>query len=280
MRDASTTAGAIRGARCAFLFFVLALGLAIGVRLLVPVLGHPSLAATMTTPALAAAIMLVVIAPEGGFRASVAGLGLSCFGLRGWLLALGGPAIIFIVGLAVLSALGATTLAAPQIQGSGVSVALNLLAGMIAGTLFSLCEEVGWRGYMLPHMRGFPVVAAMLVVGFLHGVWHLPLLLTTDLYHSAGDPWIVTPLFLITLTLAGVFYGYLRVSTGSIWPVAGAHSAVNIAWGLSMEVSQTKSMLVLEYIGGESGLLMIAGLLAADAILILKLRNALRGAPA
>ncbi len=157
---------------------------------------------------------------------------------------------------------------------------MNLLAGFIAGTLFALCEEIGWRGYMLPHMRGFGLVAAMLIVGFLHGLWHLPLLLTTDLYHAGGDPRIVAPLFLVTLTLAGVFYGYLRVTTGSIWPVAGAHAAVNVAWGVSMEVSQTKSAPVLEYIGGESGMLMICGLLAADAVLIQKLRNAAREARA
>lgn len=115
----------------------------------------------------------------------------------------------------------------------------------MAGTLFALCEEVGWRGYMLPQMmRGLGVVAAMLIVGFLHGVWHLPLLLTTDLYHAAGNPWIVTPPFLITLTLAGMFYGYVRVTTGSIWPVAGAYSAVNIAWGISTEVSQTKCSIM------------------------------------
>ena len=106
------------------------------------------------------------------------------------------------------------------------------------------------------------------------------LLLTTNLYHAAGDPRIVVPLFLVTLTLAGVFFGYLRVTTGSIWPVAGAHAAVNVAWGISMEVSQTKSKLVLEYIGGESGILMICGLLAADAVLIRKLRIAARGARA
>lgn len=274
MRNAVTHDGANRGARSAFQFYAIALGLALGVTLLAPLLGHASLAATMATPAVAAAMMLVFVAPEGGLRASLAGLGLTAFGPRGWPLALLGPALIFAVGLAVLAALGLTTLAAPTIEGSGAGVAMNLIAGFIVGTLFALCEEIGWRGYMLPHMRGFGTVTAMLIVGFLHGVWHLPLLLTTDLYHAGGDPRIVAPLFLVTLTLAGVFYGYLRVTTGSIWPVAGAHAAVNVAWGISMEVSQTKSAPVLEYVGGESGLLMICGLLAVDAVLIMKLRNA------
>jgi len=280
VRDAVTTAGANPGARNAFQFYALAVGLALGVLLFAPALGHASLAATMATPAVATAIMLVFVAPEGGLRASLAGLGLTGFGLRGWPLALLGPALIFAVGLACLAVLGLTTLAAPAVEGSGASVAVNLLAGFMAGTLFALCEEIGWRGYMLPHLRGFGLVAAMLVVGFLHGLWHLPLLLTTDLYHAGGDPRIVAPLFLVTLTLAGVFYGYLRVTTGSIWPVAGAHAAVNVAWGISMEVSQTKSAPVLEYVGGESGLLMICGLLAADTVLIKKLRAAAREAQA
>ena len=77
-----------------------------------------------------------------------------------------------------------------------------------------------------------------------------------------------------------MFYGYLRVTTGSIWPVAGAPAAVNIAWGISMEVSETRSALVLEYVGGESGLLMICGLLVADAVLIQKLKSAPREAQA
>ena len=121
----------------------------------------------------------------------------------------------------------------------------------------------------------------MLIVGFLHGVWHLPLLLTTDLLpRRRAIPWIVAPLFLVTLTLAGVFYGYLRVTTGSVWPVAGAHAAVNVAWGISMEVSQTKSPLVLEYVGGESGVADDLRPARRRPVLIGKLRNAARDAPA
>jgi membrane protease YdiL (CAAX protease family) len=276
VQDAVIIPGVSGGTRNAFRFYAIALGLALVVRLLAPVLGRSSLPVTMLTPAIAAAIMLAFVAPEGGLRSSFAGLGLTSFGLMGWPLALAGPAVIFLVGLAVLAFLGLTTLAAPQVEGSGAGVALNLLAELVGGTLFALCEEIGWRGYMLPRMRGFGAITAMLVVGFLQGVWHLPLLLTTDLYHAAGDPRVVAPLFLTTLTLAGVFFGYLRVTTGSIWPVAGAHAAVNVAWGISMEVAQTKSTLVLEYLGGESGVLMICGLLAVDAVLIGKLRKAAR----
>ncbi len=136
------------------------------------------------------------------------------------------------------------------------------------GTLFALGEETGWRGYMLPRLTGLAIVPAMLLVGFLHGVWHLPLMLTTDYYHSTGNPLIVVPLFLVTLTLAGVFYGFLRIWTGSVWPVAIAHAAANTAWNLSGKVAVTPSVLVQEYIGGESGVIMIAGLLIFGFVII------------
>jgi uncharacterized protein len=145
---------------------------------------------------------------------------------------------------------------------------LDILAGFIIGGAFALCEEVGWRGYMLPRMTGFTPVSAMLIVGFLHGLWHMPILLTTNYYHSTGNPWLVAPLFLLTITLAGVFYGFLRSWTGSVWPVAIAHAAANTAWNLSSQVSQTKSPAVLEYIGGESGIIMIAGLVVINLVLV------------
>jgi membrane protease YdiL (CAAX protease family) len=239
----------------------------------VPVLGEASAVVTMLTPAAAVAIMLTLVAPEGGWRKVLPDLGLTSAGVKGWPLAIGGPVLIQLCSLVLLLSLGLTALVRPEVTAPAAQIAVKVLSGLVVGTVFAMCEEVGWRGYMLPRMLGMGLVPAMLAVGFLHGVWHLPLLLTTDYYHATGNPWIVAPLFLLTMTLAGVFYGFLRVWTGSVWPVAIAHSAVNMAWALSSEVSATQSPVVLEYIGGESGLVMICGLLIADVILIQVMRR-------
>jgi uncharacterized protein len=260
----------------AFIFYAITLGLAVLARLAVPFIGEASLPVTMLTPAIAAALMLIFIAPEGGFRHSIESLGLTKAGLKGWPLAIGGPALIHALGLAIFFAAGLTALVAPKVSGSVPLLVLDILAGFVIGTVLALCEEVGWRGYMLPRMRGFSPVAAMLIVGFLHGVWHMPILLTTDYYHSAGDPWLVAPLFLLTVTLAGIFYGFLRIWTGSVWPVAIAHAAANEAWNISNQVSQTKSAAVLEYIGGESGIIMIGGLVVINVVLVRVMRTAIR----
>jgi uncharacterized protein len=193
--------------------------------------------------------------------------------VKGWPLAISAPALIHAAGLAILAITGLTMLMAPQISGSVAGIVLDVLIEFFISTVLALCEEVGWRGYMLPRMQGFSVIAALLITGFLHGLWHMPILLTTNYYHSTGNIWIVAPLFLITLTLAGVFYGFLRLWTGSIWPVAIAHAAANTAWNVSVKVSQTKSPVVVEYVGGESGIIMIAGLLVVCLVLIKVMRS-------
>lgn len=144
---------------------------------------------------------------------------------------------------------------------------LNFIIGLLIGSLLALCEEIGWRGYMLARLGWIGPVRAMLLVGFLHGTWHLPLMLLTDLYHPGADRLIVVPLFLMTLTGAGVFYGLLRIWTGSVWPFALAHGAANAAWNLAAQSSQTTGPLTQEFLGGESGLVVIIGVTIFGAVL-------------
>jgi uncharacterized protein len=253
-------------------FYFIALALSLAVALAAPVFGEMTTLLVMLTPAIAVVAMLTILAPEGGFRAAMTSLGLTTAGARGWPIAIGAPFAIHLLGLALLAAAGLVTLASFA-PGGAVKLIPHLVIGMVITVLLALCEEVGWRGYMLPRMSSYGPVAATLIVGFLHGVWHLPILLLTDFYHATGNPWLVVPLFLATLTLAGVFYGFLRIWTGSIWPVAIAHGAANTAWNLSSASVRETSPMVAEYIGGESGVIMIAGLLIVDAMLIARLRR-------
>jgi membrane protease YdiL (CAAX protease family) len=237
-----------------------------------PFPGEANLIATMMTPTIATVIMLAWVAPEGGVRKVISLLGLAHAGLRAWPLAIAGPAAIHLAGLVILSLAGLALFTTPQISGSIGFAVFKISTGLVIGTLFALGEEIGWRGYMLPRLLGRGLVPAMLLVGFLHGVWHLSLMLTTDLYHNSGNPLLVVPLFLVTLTLAGVFFGFLRLWTGSVWPVAIAHAAANTAWEVMTEMTETKSPLVLEYVGGESGVIMIAGL-ALFSVLVIRHMN-------
>lgn len=124
---------------------------------------------------------------------------------------------------------------------------------MIFGVIF-LGEEIGWRGYLLFRLGELmPMRKATLVTGVFHAIFHLPLLLLTTSYQSAGKRWIVVPMVMVTLTLAGVWYGWLRLRSGSIWPVSLSHSAFNnIIDGIGKGAIAT-SPAAMAYVTTETG---------------------------
>ena len=64
----------------------------------------------------------------------------------------------------------------------------------------------------------------------MFATWHFPLMLLTPFYPILGNWLIVGPIVLLTLTFAGVFYGYLRLSSKSIWPPTLAHGVINTSF--------------------------------------------------
>lgn len=260
--------------RNAAIFYLLTLGMAVGLAVAAPAVGEAVPVLTMLTPTLAALVMLFWVAPVAGWRRVPGLLGLDRAGLKGWPLAIGAPVLIHLIGVTVLGLTGLALFALPEAQGSLAVTGLKLIIGLGISTLLALFEEIGWRGYLLPRMLGIGVVPAVLVVGFLHGLWHLPLMLGTGYYHSTGNPWAVVPLFLLTLTLAGVFYGFLRIWTGSVWPVAIAHAATNGIWAAVDGATVTRTPLAQEYLGGESGVIVIAALVVLAIVLIRYMRRA------
>ena len=257
----------------AIVFYAIALGLALILAIFFAgPLGEGVALATMVTPAIAVVIMMV-IAGEGRSRSSWISLGVTRAGLDGWWLAILGPIAVLALSYGLLISVGMASLAAPEMSRSAADIAVGLVLNLAVGLVLAFGEEVGWRGYMLPRLAAIGIVPAMLLVGLAQGVWHLPVMLLTPFYHSGGNPLIVVPLFLVTLTLAGIFYGYLWVSTGSVWPVVIAHAVYNFVWNVGSEFVQAKSPDTMEYIGGESGVLVIAGLLIAAFFIIPRVRG-------
>jgi len=60
----------------------------------------------------------------------------------------------------------------------------------------------------LPPPRDQTIVSkrkAALAMGFIHGMFHVPLMALTTTYNNVGNRWIVVPTVVVTLTAAGVF---------------------------------------------------------------------------
>lgn len=137
----------------------------------------------------------------------------------------------------------------------------------------SMGEELGWRGFLLPHLAQFGPVRAMALTGFLHALWHLPFMLMTSLYHPEGDRLVVVPLFVVSVTLAGFFLGYLRLASGSVWPAALGHTAHNLLWAVLSLFTASTSPLAVEYLAGDSGLLVALGYAGAAAWVVVRVRS-------
>ena len=247
-------------------FYAVAFGLSVLVLAASPWLGEASPLVTMTTPAVAVLVMMVVTG-EGASRHGWKTLGFHRAGWGYWPYAAGLPVAILLAAYAITWMLGFGRFTVPEVSGGVAAAAARIAVGFGITLVLSMGEEIGWRGYMLPRLlKRLGVLPAMLAVGFLHGLWHMPLMLGTTYYHNAGNPLIVVPLFLLALTLAGVAFGWLRLFSGSVWPVAVAHAVWNMAWELLSEMTDGEPD-ALEYLAGESGILPIAGLAIVAALL-------------
>jgi membrane protease YdiL (CAAX protease family) len=219
---------------------------------------------SMFMPTVAVLVMLLVLTKDGYSKAGWASLGLHRSGISAWPLAIVGPLAVLGISYGVVWSTGIAAFVPPAgLDAAGWVTGLGpgLFQGLVVVTLtFSLGEEIGWRGYLLPKLAGtLGTWRGMALTGFLHGLFHMPLLLLTPYYHPEGNRWIIVPLFLAALTVGGMLYGYLRLSTDSVWPASLAHSAHNYFWALFSFLTVATSPVATEYLAGESGILPILG---------------------
>lgn len=118
----------------------------------------------------------------------------------------------------------------------GVLVALqliNVLIGAFTNLIPALGEELGWRGWLLPHLMRLGTVPALALSGVIWGLWHAPLILLGYNYPSAPG-WLGLTMMIGMGVIVGSVFGWLRLRSESVWPAALAHGAFNAAAGFSI----------------------------------------------
>lgn len=202
-------------------------------------------ALAMWAPGLAA-ILVTMVLEKKGFKQGLRDLGLARLGkfrfyVLAWLLP---PLAVALTVLAtVLLGLGQFdadfTSARQMIASSGygetspLSIVLliglqSLLIAPIINVLFTLGEEIGWRGFLLPRLLPLGRWPAIIISGVIWGLWHAPAIVKGLNY--PGYPVLGIPMMVVFCVLLGAFMSWLYLETKSSWAPALAHGSVN-AWG-------------------------------------------------
>jgi membrane protease YdiL (CAAX protease family) len=255
----------------ASIYYAIALTGSIAMALFVtPILGPFTVALVMFTPLIAVLVMKLVVTRDGYSRSGWSDLGFGRLGLRQWPIALGLPLVVLLFAYGTVWTFGIAQFNVPAGGlGSPIDMAINIAVTM----LFCFGEEIGWRGYLLPKLMGLGHRKALLLSGLMQAIWHLPFIIFTGLYHGEGNTWIIVPLFLSTMTIAGILFGYLRIVSKSTWPAVIAHAVFNVYWTAFGAFSIATSPLAFEYLAGESGLLTLAAVAVSAWILIRRMEN-------
>lgn len=201
-------------------------------------------AIAMWGPGIAAIIVTLFIAKKPFSSLRLNTLGSKRFYLWAWLLPI--PLTILAGALTVLFGLGELDTeftmmnSAMESAAGGGAVPVGLLVllqiafaftlGPLINVVFTLGEELGWRGYLLPQLLPLGQWKAMLISGIIWGVWHAPAILQGHNY--PGYPVLGVFLMIIFCVLLGIILSWMYLNTQSPWVAALAHGSVNAVAGL------------------------------------------------
>jgi uncharacterized protein len=241
-------------------------GLTLAIALALPHAGITPLIA-IAFPVIAVALTVAFTVPRGQRRAIWAAVGFNPRRGRGLIIGVLGPAAIIALSFGIAAAFGVVRFTGMP-PGLGRAV-LNITVTIVIFAVVFLGEEIGWRGYLLFRVAELTSgLRAAVITGAFHAIFHLPLLLLTTTYQNEGKRWIVVPMVMITLTLAGVWYGWLRLWSGSIWPVSLAHSAFNNLMAAAAGLVVATSPATMAYVTTETGVATMIILVLVAAYLL------------
>lgn len=145
------------------------------------------------------------------------------------------------------------------------------LLGPAINAIMTLTEEFGWRGWLWDRWRGLGFWRGNLLIGFVWGVWHAPLIAQGHNY--PGMPVAGPALMTILMMLTAPLIGWVRERGGSVFHAGLFHGTVNAAAGAPVLLTTASGFPWFGYIG-------VGGFIAlglANQVLAAAVRRGARG---
>ena len=226
------------------------------------------------------------LAARTGLNARVDGIRMGGWFALGWF----GTPLVLIAALVISGAMGGLHLdletfptlraameASPELFGDRTprdvfisNVVSALVLGPIVSVFYVFGAEWGFRGWLLPRLWvSHGPWKALLGHGLLMGLWMLPLALVG--LRAPGAPLLGAGMLLVHTVLLGLVLGWMRLSTGSIWPGVVAQGSIFALTGVltHLQVPDAPVDPLLAGFSGLPGLLLLALL----SVLLLVLRR-------
>jgi len=108
----------------------------------------------------------------------------------------------------------------------------GLIAGITVNALAGFGEELGWRGFLLQEFKSMSFLKASIIIGFIWGVWHAPLILMGHNYPQ--HPQVGVFMMIIWCILMTPIFIYITIKARSVIAAAILHGTLNATAGLAI----------------------------------------------
>ena len=134
-----------------------------------------------------------------------------------------------------------------------------LIAGISINALAGFGEELGWRGLLQKEFSFLGFWKSSLLIGFIWGIWHAPLILKGHNYPQ--HPLLGVFLMTVWCMLLAPIFSYVRLKAKSVIAAAIIHGSLNATAGLALVVVK----------GGDDLLIGVTGLAGFIVLAIINL---------
>ena len=141
-----------------------------------------------------------------------------------------------------------------------ITLIQGLIAGLTVNAIAGFGEELGWRGFLLKEYSNLKFWKASILIGFIWGLWHAPLILQGHNYPE--HPIIGVLMMTIWCILLTPLFNYITIKAKSVIAAAIMHGTLNATAGIAIMLVAGGNDLTM-------GITSISGFIALFLVLIL-----------